>query len=105
MYKRGRNPPDRPPVAVALFLWWNIPIYDTVSFRFAVMHTEAKIEGATTTEVENARVEEPILFTPQEEKALVGKIDLYLLPTIWIMYLLSYMDRTKYGLFFPRCAL
>jgi len=28
----------------------------------------------------------------QEEKALVRKIDLYLLPTIWIMYLLSYMD-------------
>lgn len=27
-----------------------------------------------------------------EEKALVRKIDLWLLPTIWIMYLLSYMD-------------
>ncbi|EMD01017.1 hypothetical protein BAUCODRAFT_61784 [Baudoinia panamericana UAMH 10762] len=31
------------------------------------------------------------------EKALVRKIDLYLLPTIWIMYLLSYMDRTNIG--------
>lgn len=30
-----------------------------------------------------------------EEKALVRKIDLFLLPTIWLMYLLSYMDRTK----------
>ena len=30
-----------------------------------------------------------------EEKRLVRKIDLYLLPTIWLMYLLSYMDRTK----------
>lgn len=28
----------------------------------------------------------------REEKALVRKIDLYLLPTIWLMYLLSYMD-------------
>lgn len=27
-----------------------------------------------------------------EEKALVKKIDLFLLPTIWLMYLLSYMD-------------
>lgn len=27
-----------------------------------------------------------------EEKALVRKIDLFLLPTIWLMYLLSYMD-------------
>ncbi|KAL4994663.1 major facilitator superfamily domain-containing protein [Aspergillus recurvatus] len=31
----------------------------------------------------------------EEEKRLVRKIDLYLLPCIWIMYLLSYMDRTK----------
>lgn len=31
-----------------------------------------------------------------EEKRLVRKIDMYLLPTIWLMYLLSYMDRTKY---------
>lgn len=30
-----------------------------------------------------------------EEKALVRKIDLFLLPTMWLMYLLSYMDRTK----------
>ena len=32
-----------------------------------------------------------------EEKKLVRKIDMYLLPTIWIMYLLSYMDRTNIG--------
>jgi hypothetical protein len=31
-----------------------------------------------------------------EEKALLRKIDLYLLPTIWLMYLLSYVDRTKF---------
>ena len=30
-----------------------------------------------------------------EEKALVRKIDMFILPTMWIMYLLSYMDRTK----------
>ena len=33
----------------------------------------------------------------EEEKALVRKFDLYLLPTIWLMYLLSYMDRTKWA--------
>ncbi|KAL4902920.1 hypothetical protein BDW74DRAFT_186583 [Aspergillus multicolor] len=32
-----------------------------------------------------------------EEKRLVRKIDLYLLPCIWVMYLLSYMDRTNIG--------
>jgi hypothetical protein len=36
-----------------------------------------------------------ITWTPEEEKKLVRKIDLALLPTIWLMYLLSYMDRTK----------
>lgn len=31
----------------------------------------------------------------EEERKLVRKIDLYILPTMWVMYLLSYMDRTK----------
>lgn len=34
-------------------------------------------------------------WTAEEEAKLVRKIDLFLLPTIWLMYLLSYMDRTK----------
>ncbi|KAF2762759.1 MFS general substrate transporter [Pseudovirgaria hyperparasitica] len=33
----------------------------------------------------------------EEERRLVRKVDLYLLPTIWLMYLLSYMDRTNIG--------
>ncbi|KXJ89538.1 major facilitator superfamily domain-containing protein [Microdochium bolleyi] len=33
----------------------------------------------------------------EEEKRLVRKIDLYLLPCIWIMYLMSYLDRTNIG--------
>lgn len=31
----------------------------------------------------------------EEERRLVRKIDMYLLPALWGMYLLSYMDRTK----------
>ncbi len=31
----------------------------------------------------------------EEERKLVRKIDLCFLPTMWLMYLLSYMDRTK----------
>jgi hypothetical protein len=46
--------------------------------------------------IEHADIDEEPSFTPEEEKALVRKIDMTLLPTIWIMYLLSYMDRTKY---------
>lgn len=44
-------------------------------------------------EIEHAVVDET--WSPEEEKALVRKIDLMLLPMIWVMYLLSYMDRTK----------
>jgi hypothetical protein len=39
---------------------------------------------------------EGLTWTSEEEKKLVRKIDTYLLPTMWLMYLLSYMDRTKY---------
>jgi hypothetical protein len=34
-------------------------------------------------------------WTEEEEKKLVRKVDMWLMPTIWLMYLLSYMDRTK----------
>lgn len=44
-------------------------------------------------EIEHVTVD--VTFSPEEEKALVRKIDLMLLPVMWIMYLLSYMDRTK----------
>lgn len=36
-----------------------------------------------------------ISWTPEEEKKLLRKIDLQLMPIMWLMYLLSYMDRTK----------
>ncbi|KAJ9656246.1 hypothetical protein H2198_005097 [Neophaeococcomyces mojaviensis] len=38
-----------------------------------------------------------VSWTPEEEKRVLWKIDLLLLPNIWIMYLLSYMDRTNIG--------
>lgn len=54
----------------------------------------AKME-ISSEKIEHADIDEEPSFTPEEEKALVRKIDMTLLPTIWIMYLLSYMDRTK----------
>lgn len=51
-------------------------------------------------EMDNAKqieVSGELTWTPEEEKALVRKIDLFLLPAIWLMYLLSYMDRTNIG--------
>ncbi|KAJ9654612.1 hypothetical protein H2198_006358 [Neophaeococcomyces mojaviensis] len=43
------------------------------------------------------RMSQPITWTVEEEKQLVRKIDIFLMPTIWLMYLLSYMDRTNIG--------
>ncbi|KAJ5703359.1 hypothetical protein N7493_011748 [Penicillium malachiteum] len=50
-------------------------------------------KDVSSKEIEHATVD--VTFSPEEEKALVRKIDLMLLPVIWIMYLLSYMDRTN----------
>ena len=52
-------------------------------------------EDVLSKEIENASSEPPF-YTPQEEKALIRKIDLVLMPMMWLMYLLSYLDRTKY---------
>jgi hypothetical protein len=47
-----------------------------------------KCDASLSEEIENV-ITSP--FSPEEEKALVRKVDLTLLPTIWIMYLLSYI--------------
>ena len=35
-------------------------------------------------------------WAPEAERKLVRKIDIYLLPMLWLMNLLSWMDRAKY---------
>lgn len=69
------------------------------------METPRSYEAVDLKVMENSKdhveVSEELTWTPEEEKKLVRKIDLYLLPTIWLMYLLSYMDRTKYVSPFP----
>ncbi|KAJ5861898.1 vitamin H transporter [Penicillium soppii] len=54
-------------------------------------------DGISSKQIEHADLQETVPFSHQEEKALVRKIDLALLPVIWFMYLLSYMDRTNIG--------
>ncbi|KAM5352997.1 hypothetical protein ACJ41O_005719 [Fusarium nematophilum] len=46
---------------------------------------------------EHLEVSNSITWTEEEERKLVRKVDLFLLPTVWLMYLLSYMDRTNIG--------
>ncbi|CEJ59053.1 Putative Vitamin H transporter [Penicillium brasilianum] len=63
---------------------------DTLSF-------DEQAKEVSSHEVENVAAIEAVSFTDEQEKALVRKIDLTLLPTIWVMYLLSYLDRTNIG--------
>lgn len=46
---------------------------------------------------DNELAEELRNFIPNtaEEKKLVRKIDLFLMPCLWIMYILNYVDRTN----------
>ncbi|GKZ31080.1 hypothetical protein AbraIFM66950_011139 [Aspergillus brasiliensis] len=58
---------------------------------------EGQLKDASSDEIEDVDVTEVVSFTPEEERALVRKIDMTLLPTVWVMYLLSYLDRTNIG--------
>lgn len=66
---------------------------------FIMDHTDAESQNSqlketTSREIENVDANR-VSYSPEEERALVRKTDLSLLPMIWVMYLLSYLDRTK----------
>ncbi|KAJ5897146.1 Major facilitator superfamily domain general substrate transporter [Penicillium tannophilum] len=44
------------------------------------------------------RISELITIDPVDEKNLVRKIDLYLMPSVFVLYLFSYVDRANIGL-------
>lgn len=52
------------------------------------MSKSLEITRSIVDEVESTS---PLTWTEEEEKRLVRKVDMFLLPTIWVMYLLSYM--------------
>lgn len=59
-------------------------------------YSEAELKDVDQHQFEHSEEPDGLTWTAEEERKLVRKVDLLLLPTIWIMYLLSYMDRTKY---------
>lgn len=60
---------------------------------------ELHVEVANDKEINQLDIDndENFVYTEAEERKVVRKIDLYLLITIFWMYLLSYMDRTNVG--------
>ncbi|KAI4606185.1 uncharacterized protein J4E87_006442 [Alternaria ethzedia] len=60
-------------------------------------HSQDPVDFKEMDSTKHVEVTEDFTWTKDEEAKLVRKIDLFLLPTIWLMYLLSYMDRTNIG--------
>ncbi|KAK1996523.1 major facilitator superfamily transporter [Colletotrichum falcatum] len=54
-------------------------------------------DGAAEADAELAEALRNYVPGTQEEKQLVRKIDLFLMPILWIMYILNYVDRTNIG--------
>lgn len=61
----------------------------------AVTHTSLGAQDEGTVKIAETSFEEKT----EAEKKLVRKIDLYLMPTIWILYCFSYMVRSRPLLF------
>ena len=62
----------------------------------SVEHFEVDTKSTNVANDEHVEISTgEISWTPEEEKKILRKIDLQLLPIMWLMYLLSYMDRTK----------
>jgi hypothetical protein len=69
-------------------------VQNTFSMASGPLEVEAN-KSLSSQEIENACEESAPSFSPEEEAVPVRKIDLMLLPTMGVMYFLSYMDRTK----------
>jgi hypothetical protein len=62
----------------------------------SVEHFDVDTKGMDVAKHENVEIAvNGVSWTPDEEKKLLRKIDRQLMPIMWFMYLLSYMDRTK----------
>lgn len=47
-------------------------------------------------QVPSGATEQPTpAWTPEEEKKVLRKVDYFLIPTVWVMSLLAWMDRAK----------
>jgi len=57
----------------------------------AIAHLPVEAQEEETVKI----AEKPFEEKTETEKKLVRKIDLYLMPTIWILYCLSYMVRSR----------
>lgn len=53
------------------------------------------MDRVKATEQETWVEEAPTAEQIAEDKAVLRRVDLLLMPTIWVLYLLSYADRTK----------
>jgi hypothetical protein len=74
------------------------PPYPQLLLPFQILHNNdiAMMDERTPLLLGTLRKDGYIPGT-EEEKRLVRKIDLHLMPTLWVMYILNYIDRTNVG--------
>jgi hypothetical protein len=71
---------------------------ETVAHKEVLRTNSVVLRNAQQTEREElARALANFEPDSEAEKRLVRKIDLYLLPILWIMYVMNYIDRTNIG--------
>ena len=68
----------------------NNPLSRTIAPTMASLESE-KAEAKEINEIEQQDMSERV----KEENTLVRHVDLFLMPSLWFMYLFSYADRTK----------
>jgi hypothetical protein len=64
----------------------------TIDIKQDAVHNEKAISAE---DPDSKLVASPFEEKTEEEKKLVRKIDLYLMPTIWVLYCFSYMVRRR----------
>lgn len=57
--------------------------------KVSTAKAKVEVKKVTTESIRDVNIQ------PEEEKALVRRVDIVLMPTLWLMYLFSYADRTK----------
>lgn len=67
--------------------------YTDGNSKVATEHLEAHPSNDHKRDIEDEAVAEYVPDTP-EEKKLVRKIDIHLLPMLWVMYILNYVSTT-----------
>jgi hypothetical protein len=73
-----------------------------VGMKHDVQHID--LPGNGKEDPEATAVEQEYVPGTAEERRLVRKMDLHLMPILWVMYIFNYIDRTNIGVSIGLCT-